>query len=123
MSWGAACLTARAGPRSWSRGAAREWSAGSRSTRRRRRCGWSGSRSSSSGTKMAGMGAHPYREGAEVGEEIIGPTGNDVAGFKIERYLGVVRGIVVRAPSIGQGFIGAWKQIVGGNIQPYEQVC
>jgi uncharacterized protein YbjQ (UPF0145 family) len=69
------------------------------------------------------VAANPYREGAELAEEIIVTTGNDVAGFKIERYLGVVRGIVVRAPSIGQGFIGAWKQIVGGNIQPYEQVC
>jgi uncharacterized protein YbjQ (UPF0145 family) len=69
------------------------------------------------------MVANPYREGTELVEEIVVTTGNDVAGFRIERYLGVVRGIVVRAPSMGQGFRGAFRQIVGGNIQPYEQVC
>jgi len=33
-------------------------------------------------------------------------TGNDVEGYVITEYLGVVRGIVVRAPNIAQGFIG-----------------
>jgi uncharacterized protein YbjQ (UPF0145 family) len=50
-------------------------------------------------------------------------TGNDVAGHAIERYLGVVRGIVVRSPSIAQGFLGGLKQIVGGNIESYAEVC
>jgi uncharacterized protein YbjQ (UPF0145 family) len=50
-------------------------------------------------------------------------TGNEVAGHGISRYLGIVRGIVVRAPSIGQGFLGGLKQLVGGNIETYAQVC
>ncbi len=50
-------------------------------------------------------------------------TGNDVAGRQIVKYLGIVRGIVVRSPSIAQGFLGGLKQIVGGNIEAYAEVC
>ena len=50
-------------------------------------------------------------------------TGNDVAGHAIQQYLGVVRGIVVRSPNPVQGFLGGLKQIVGGNIESYVQVC
>ena len=50
-------------------------------------------------------------------------TGNSVEGYKITQYLKVVRGIVVRSPSITQGFLGGLKQIVGGNIESYAQVC
>jgi uncharacterized protein YbjQ (UPF0145 family) len=66
---------------------------------------------------------NPYRAGTEVTEEIIVTTANDVAGHRIERYLGVVRGIVVRSPSIAQGFKGVFKQVVGGNIEAYAEVC
>jgi uncharacterized protein YbjQ (UPF0145 family) len=54
---------------------------------------------------------------------ILVTTGNDFSGRTIARYLGVVRGIVVRAPSIGQGFLGGLQRIVGGNIAPFEEVC
>lgn len=50
-------------------------------------------------------------------------TGNDVAMGEIVQYLGVVRGIVVRATGIGAGLIGGLKSIAGGNIQEYAQVC
>ncbi|WP_088252699.1 YbjQ family protein [Fimbriiglobus ruber] len=50
-------------------------------------------------------------------------TGNDVAGQSIAEYLGVIRGIVVRSPSISQGILGGLKQIVGGNIESYATVC
>src|SRR3982750_1608490 len=50
-------------------------------------------------------------------------TGNEVGGRSIARYLGIVRGIVVRSPSITQGFLGGLKQIVGGNIESYAKVC
>jgi uncharacterized protein YbjQ (UPF0145 family) len=69
------------------------------------------------------MADHPYREGAELTQSIIVTTGNDVAGHRVDRYLGVVRGIVVRSPSIGQSFAGAFKTIVGGSNQAYEKVC
>ena len=50
-------------------------------------------------------------------------TGNEVEMGKITQYLGVVRGIVVRSPSISQGFFGGLKSIVGGNIEEFAQVC
>lgn len=50
-------------------------------------------------------------------------TGNDVAGSVISEYLGIVRGIVVRSPSISQGLLGGLKQLVGGNIESYAKVC
>jgi uncharacterized protein YbjQ (UPF0145 family) len=50
-------------------------------------------------------------------------TGNDVAGHSIANYIGIVRGIVVRSPSIAQGFLGGLKQMVGGNIESYAKVC
>jgi uncharacterized protein YbjQ (UPF0145 family) len=50
-------------------------------------------------------------------------TGNEISAHVIRKYLGVVRGIVVRSPSIAQGFLGGLKQIVGGNIEAYAQVC
>jgi uncharacterized protein YbjQ (UPF0145 family) len=54
---------------------------------------------------------------------IIVTTGNDVAGYRIVEYLGITRGIVVRATSIGQGLVGAFKQLGGGNITEYVDVC
>jgi uncharacterized protein YbjQ (UPF0145 family) len=50
-------------------------------------------------------------------------TGNDVAGREVGEYLGVVRGIVVRATGIGRGFIGGLKSIAGGNIEEFTVVC
>lgn len=64
-----------------------------------------------------------YRDGAEQTAQIVVTTGNEVAGYRITHYLGIVRGIVVRSPSIGQGFVGAFKQLAGGNISEYAQVC
>ena len=69
------------------------------------------------------MAEHPYRAGAEVNEELIVTTGNEIENHRIERYLGVVRGIVVRSPSIGKAFIGAFKSLAGGNIKEYIEVC
>lgn len=50
-------------------------------------------------------------------------TGNNVEGTKIAEYLGIVRGIVVRSPTISQGLMGGLKQFVGGNIESYAEAC
>ncbi len=50
-------------------------------------------------------------------------TGNEVAGRPIAQYLGVVRGIVVRSPTILQGLKGSLRQFLGGNIESYVEVC
>lgn len=50
-------------------------------------------------------------------------TGNEVVGKEIAAYLGLVRGIVVRAPTLDQGIIGGIKSIFGGNIEEFADVC
>jgi uncharacterized protein YbjQ (UPF0145 family) len=50
-------------------------------------------------------------------------TGFEVQDRPIGEYLGVVRGIVVRATGIGRGFVGGLKSIVGGNIEEFTVVC
>ena len=44
-------------------------------------------------------------------------------GYRIKKYLGVVRGIIVRAPTISQGILGGLKSIVGGQIGAYTEMC
>jgi uncharacterized protein YbjQ (UPF0145 family) len=64
-----------------------------------------------------------YREGAPRDVQIIVTTANEVAGRRVGAYLGVVRGIVVRSASIGQGIVGAFKSLGGGNIKEWVEVC
>jgi uncharacterized protein YbjQ (UPF0145 family) len=64
-----------------------------------------------------------YEEAEPAEATLLVTTGNEVAGYQIAQYLGIVRGIVVRSPSISQGFLGGLKQIVGGNIEVYAEVC
>jgi len=65
----------------------------------------------------------PYRTGVERTSRVIVTTAPDIAGHGVIEYLGVVRGIVVRSPSIGQGILGSLKSIGGGNIQEFVDVC
>lgn len=46
-----------------------------------------------------------------------------IEGYRIKEYLGVVRGITVRAPTIAQGIVGGLKSIVGGRIGAYTEMC
>ena len=50
-------------------------------------------------------------------------TGNDLPGYKIVEILSVVRGVIVRSPGIKQGIMGGFKQLLGGNIESFAQVC
>ena len=50
-------------------------------------------------------------------------TGIEVEGNRVVEYLGVVRGIVVRATGIGRGIVGGLKSIIGGNIEEWSVVC
>jgi len=65
----------------------------------------------------------PYRSGFERIEEIIVTTGNEIAGHQIVKYLAIVRGIVVRATSLGKGILGSFKALGGGNIREFTEVC
>ena len=61
-----------------------------------------------------------------MARQIIVTTSDSVNGYRIRKYLGVVRGIAVRGATPGQGF-AALGQVLGGNLQAswqmYEQVC
>ena len=46
-----------------------------------------------------------------------------IDGYRISEYKGLVRGIIVRAPTIGQGILGGLKAIVGGQIGAYAEMC
>ena len=44
-------------------------------------------------------------------------------GYRIKEYKGLVRGIVVRAPTIPQGILGGLKSLIGGQIGAYTDMC
>ena len=44
-------------------------------------------------------------------------------GHEIVEYKGIVRGIIVRSPTIVQGILGGLKNIVGGKIGAYTEMC
>jgi uncharacterized protein YbjQ (UPF0145 family) len=46
-----------------------------------------------------------------------------IEGYRIRQYMGVVRGLIVRAPTISQGILGGLKSIIGGNIGAYTEMC
>jgi uncharacterized protein YbjQ (UPF0145 family) len=69
------------------------------------------------------MAGGPYRTGIEARGEVLVTTTNTIDGYRIAEYLGIVRGIVVRSPSFGQGLLGSLKSIGGGNISEFTDVC
>lgn len=46
-----------------------------------------------------------------------------IEGYRIKEYKGIVRGIIVRAPTISQGLLGGLKNIIGGQIGAYTDMC
>jgi len=46
-------------------------------------------------------------------------TTNDVTGYRVARYLGLVRGITVRSRSVVGNFGAAVQALFGGNISIY----
>ena len=46
-----------------------------------------------------------------------------IDGFRIVQYMGVVRGLIVRAPTISQGILGGLKSIIGGRIGAFTEMC
>ena len=58
----------------------------------------------------------------DVAHELI-TTGNDLAGYRITRYLGLVRGITVRSRSLVGTFGGMLQTLGGGNITLFTELC
>jgi len=46
----------------------------------------------------------------------------DIEGYRITDYKGMVRGIIVRSPTIAQGIVGGLKNLIGGRIGAYTDV-
>src|SRR5580658_575448 len=46
-----------------------------------------------------------------------------IDGYRITKYLGIVRGLIVRSPTISQGILGGLKSIIGGNIGAFTEMC
>ena len=49
--------------------------------------------------------------------------GLEIPGYKINKICGMVRGLVVRSPTIAQGFLGGLKSIIGGRVESYRAMC
>jgi len=43
--------------------------------------------------------------------------------YKITQYKGIVRGIIVRSPTIIQGILGSLKNVIGGKIGAFSTMC
>src|ERR1700722_3324007 len=46
-----------------------------------------------------------------------------IEGYQIVAYKGIVRGIIVRSPTITQGILGGLKNLIGGKIGSYTTMC
>lgn len=47
----------------------------------------------------------------------------EVHGYRIVEHRGLVRGLVVRSPTIAQGILGGLKNFIGGKIGAYTEMC
>lgn len=47
----------------------------------------------------------------------------EIEGYRITEYKGLVRGLIVRSPTLAQGFLGGLKSIIGGKIGAYTEMC
>lgn len=47
----------------------------------------------------------------------------ELPGLRVVECRGVVRGIVVRSPTLLQGFLGGLKTMIGGRIGAYTAMC
>ncbi len=58
-----------------------------------------------------------------IQSSVLVSTTFDIQGRRIREFKGLVRGITVRAPTIGQGILGGLKSIIGGQIGAYTEMC
>jgi uncharacterized protein YbjQ (UPF0145 family) len=59
---------------------------------------------------------------AALAREMIS-TANEIAGWRVVRHVGIVRGITVRSRSVVGNLGAALQTIVGGNISIYTELC
>ncbi|HET7535714.1 MAG TPA: YbjQ family protein [Candidatus Didemnitutus sp.] len=54
---------------------------------------------------------------------MLASTTFEISGHEVIEHKGLVRGIIVRSPTISQGIIGGLKNIIGGKIGAYTTMC
>src|SRR3954469_11192426 len=54
---------------------------------------------------------------------MLASTTFEIHGHEITEHKGLVRGIIVRSPTISQGILGGLKNIIGGQIGAYTTMC
>lgn len=54
---------------------------------------------------------------------MLSSTTFDIPGYRVTAHKGMVRGIIVRSPTIAQGILGGLKSIIGGRIGAYTEMC
>ncbi len=50
-------------------------------------------------------------------------TTNEVAGYRVTRHLGMVRGITVRSRSVVGNFVGGIQSVFGGKLSVYVSLA
>lgn len=55
--------------------------------------------------------------------DLIVSTTPSLEGYKIKEYLGIVRGVTVRQPTIGQNLSAGLERLKGGHISAYVTMC
>jgi len=50
-------------------------------------------------------------------------TTNEIAGYRIVRHLGLVRGITVRSRSVVGNFVGGLQSVFGGKLSVYVSLA
>lgn len=55
--------------------------------------------------------------------DLIISTTPTLEGYRIKEYKGVVRGVIVRQPTIGQGLSANLERMKGGKISAYTVMC
>ena len=54
---------------------------------------------------------------------MLASTTFDIPAHEVVEHRGLVRGIIVRSPTIAQGILGGLKNIIGGQIGAYTTMC
>jgi uncharacterized protein YbjQ (UPF0145 family) len=50
-------------------------------------------------------------------------TSTHLEGYRVVEQKGLVHGIIVRTPTIGQGIFGSLGSVFGGKNQAYTEMC
>lgn len=64
-----------------------------------------------------------FAQDASSQDPMIVSTTSSLEGYSIKQYKGVVRGVTVRQPTIGQGLVAGFERLKGGNIGAYTDMC